>query len=104
MGLLSFSDKVTWHAKPTSELDAFEGTLDETRSSGMTAIFLAVVEASRMLKPMAQQHPGAALRVLVLSDGQNNCTEVGADGALRSLAELGVVCGCIKATEAASCI
>ena len=38
------------------------------------------------------RHPRADLRVIVLSDGQNNAHHVTADDALASLADLGCVC------------
>ena len=42
------------------------------RTGGSTAIFDAIIEGCDMLKKYAISHPEADLRVICLSDGQNN--------------------------------
>ena len=60
----------------------------------MTAIFDAIVAACKLLAPVSAAHPTADLRVLVLSDGQNN-TGAPPTAALAALAGVGAVCDCM---------
>jgi len=48
--------------------------IDGMKTGGATAIFDAIMEAFKMLKPYAISHPEADLRVICLSDGQNNAS------------------------------
>jgi len=96
LGLLSFSSDVTIHTNPTSNFDVFEDVIDDMVASGSTAIYGAIaVACTQMLAPLAIKHPAASLRVLVLSDGQNNSHKVTADAALKALAAEGAVCDCM---------
>jgi ubiquitin-conjugating enzyme E2 D/E len=96
LGLVSFSNDVTIHANPTDNFDVFEDVIDDMRTSGSTAIYEAIaVACSQVLRPAATKHPAANLRVVVLSDGQNNCHTITADGALKALASVGAVCDCM---------
>ena len=51
----------------------FEDVIDDMRTGGMTAIYEAIASACSMLATAAAEHPDADLRVICLSDGQNNC-------------------------------
>ncbi len=96
LGLLSFSDTVTIHTNPTENFDVFEDVIDDMVPSGLTAIYEAIaVACNKLLRPFASLHPSAHLRVLVLSDGENNCHKVTADDALKALANVGAVCDCM---------
>ncbi len=93
LGLISFSDDVVVHSLPTANLDAFEDTIDDLETQGRTAIYKAVQVACRtLLGPLSKEHPAADLRVIVLTDGQNNDRSVSADEALLALSETGAVC------------
>lgn len=96
LGLLSFNNTVIIHTNPTKNFDVFEDVIDDMAASGSTAIYEAVVVAcNKVLGPFASKYHSANLRVLVLSDGQNNSHNVNADDALRALANVGAVCDCM---------
>lgn len=95
LGLLSFSEKIKVHTPPTGDFDVFEADIDAMKTDGTTAIFEAVVAACSLLEPFAKRYPSADLRVVVLTDGQNNCNTVRADDALKALAACGAVCDCM---------
>jgi ubiquitin-protein ligase len=96
LGLLSFSDKIVIHTNPTANFDVFEDVIDDMTSKGRTAIYEAVsVACNQILRPISQLHPKADLRVLVLSDGMNNCNSVNPNQALKALGDVGAVCDCM---------
>lgn len=88
LGLISYDSHARVHTKPTDQMAVFEAVVDEMRSGGSTAIFEAITTACSMLAPFRQQHPKADFRVLCLSDGMNNCRQVGPDQALAALNQL----------------
>ena len=65
------------------------------KCGGSTAIYKAVHVGCEMLQEWRAAHPEADLRVLCLSDGQNNCHEVTAKDALQALYDVGAVCDCL---------
>lgn len=72
IGLVQFDSKVETLLGLTSSLDLFEAIVDDVEKRGSTAIYSAISEACRMLRPVFDDQPQADLRVLVLTDGQNN--------------------------------
>ena len=56
----------------TPRLERFESIVDDVEKRGQTAIFSAIVSAAAALEPVAASSPEVDLRILVLSDGQNN--------------------------------
>lgn len=92
IGLLQFDDKVERMLEPTARLDQFEAIVDDLKHRGQTAIYSAVAEAASMLLPrkeaaarwleqarrgqpeVSQEElpPAPRLRILALTDGQNN--------------------------------
>jgi len=72
-----------------------QDVIDSMKCRGATAIYKAIVQSCDMLKPFASQHPDADLRVLILSDGQNNDQSVQAKAALQALFDIGAVCDAI---------
>lgn len=95
LGLLSYDHRVTVHTEPTTNYAAFEEVVDDMETSGSTAIYHAIQVACDMLARAAVQHPAADLRVICLSDGQNNCHEVSAETALAALQGIDAVCDCL---------
>ena len=92
LGLVSFCNTVTVHTAPTDNFDVFEDVVDDMRAGGQTAIYEAIEKACALLAPARAAHPAADLRVVCLSDGQNNCRRVGAEQALAALDALGATC------------
>jgi len=89
IGLLQFDDEVeVLLGPPTDNLDLFEAILDEMAKRGATAIFSAIYEACQQLK--AIEDPTVDLRVLVLTDGENN-QGVSPEDALEAAHEIGAV-------------
>ena len=60
-----------------------------------TAIYKGIVAACDLLAVEARKHPNADLRVVVLTDGQNNVNTHTVDDAVRRLADVGAVCDAI---------
>lgn len=96
LGLVQFDHQVETLLSPTSSLSAFEGVLDHLKQRGTTAIYDAVVQAARMLQPIFEQDEAhdADLRILVLSDGNNN-NGCHAQVALDAATAIGAVVDCI---------
>jgi len=72
LGLFQFDSVVEEMLALTDVLDSFEAVVDDMRPRGQTAIYSAIVGACRMLEPVHASSPDTDLRVLVLTDGQNN--------------------------------
>lgn len=72
MGLIQFDDVVERLLDLTPELDRFEAVVDNMAKRGQTAIFSAIVEGAAMLEERFREDRRTDLRVLVLTDGQNN--------------------------------
>lgn len=72
LGLIKFDGNVETILYPTSSLDQFETIVDDLEKRGATAIYSAIMEGCKMLEPVFQKSPQTDLRILVLSDGQNN--------------------------------
>merc|ERR1719296_106438 len=72
MGLVQFDTEVERLLDLTTRLDRFEAIVDDMEKRGQTAIYSSIVEAARMLQPHFEQDGQADLRILVLTDGQNN--------------------------------
>lgn len=72
IGLLQFDNRVEQLLDVTSRLDRFEAIVDDMENRGQTAIYSAIVEAACMLEKHFKEDSQTDLRVLVLTDGQNN--------------------------------
>jgi hypothetical protein len=95
LGLISFDNRVYVHSQPTDEFAVFEEVIDDLETKGSTAIFEAIHAACEMLTPWKENYPKADLRVMCLSDGQNNCHRVKAEDALQACFNLGATCDCL---------
>uniref|UniRef100_A0A7S3NPC9 UBC core domain-containing protein n=1 Tax=Aureoumbra lagunensis TaxID=44058 RepID=A0A7S3NPC9_9STRA len=75
LGLVSYDDKVQKVLEITPHLKDFERCVDEIEERGQTAIFSAVNQGIDMLKEHQdeEQEMIECKRVLILTDGQNNC-------------------------------
>lgn len=72
LGLLQFDDKVECLLDTTPCLDRFEAVVDDMKKRGQTAIYSSIVEATKMLQKYFTPDSKVDLRVLVLTDDQNN--------------------------------
>mmetsp|Transcript_33621 Transcript_33621/g.76800 ORF Transcript_33621/g.76800 Transcript_33621/m.76800 type:complete len:561 (+) Transcript_33621:96-1778(+) len=72
LGLYQFDNEVEKMLDLTAELDKFESIVDDMQKRGATAIYSAIIEAARLLEPTFDRENLVDLRILVLTDGQNN--------------------------------
>ncbi|CAJ1422005.1 unnamed protein product [Effrenium voratum] len=72
LGLLQFDNQVEKLLDTTPALDRFESIVDDMKKRGQTAIYSSILEATEMLKPYFSPSSPVDLRILVLTDGQNN--------------------------------
>lgn len=72
VGLLQFDNEVERLLDLTPQLALFEEYVDKMEKKGRTAIFSSIAEACGMLAPVFADSPQVDLRILVLTDGQNN--------------------------------
>jgi hypothetical protein len=70
-------------------------TNKQTNNQTGTAIYTGIVAACDLLAVEARKHPNADLRVVVLTDGQNNVNTHTVDDAVRRLADVGAVCDAV---------
>ena len=90
LALLSFDNEVETRLGLTSRLADFEAIVDDIERRGQTAIFSSVVEAAAMLAPVFEASPQTDLRIIVLTDGQNN-TGAPPQAALAAAQRIGAV-------------
>jgi len=90
MGLIQFDNHTERLLDLTNRLDLFERIVDDMAVRGTTAIYSSIVEAAAMLEPRFREDPRIDLRVLVLTDGQNNAGEA-PEAALRAVNGIGAV-------------
>mmetsp|Transcript_25893 Transcript_25893/g.59776 ORF Transcript_25893/g.59776 Transcript_25893/m.59776 type:complete len:560 (+) Transcript_25893:67-1746(+) len=86
LGLLQFDQVVEPMLQLTAELDKFESIVDDVQKRGQTAIYSSIIEATKMLSRNSADN--IDLRVLVLTDGQNN-SGAGAKEALAAANAIG---------------
>merc|ERR1711972_1169012 len=72
----------------SSSLDRFEAIVDDMEKRGQTAIYSAIIEGATMLSRTFTPETKTDLRILVLTDGQNN-TGATPEQALRAANEIG---------------
>lgn len=72
LGLIQFDNRVEQMLDVTSRLDRFESIVDDMEKRGQTAIYSSIVEAASMLGRHFSPESETDLRILVLTDGQNN--------------------------------
>jgi ubiquitin-protein ligase len=84
--------QVDVHTTPTDNLDCFEDVLDNMTTGGSTGIYKAIAKACDLLAVEGKAYPDADLRVVVLTDGQNNQNDVTLNEAVTRLGEVGAIC------------
>merc|ERR1719401_354569 len=72
MGLVQFDSEIELLLDLTPRLDRFEAIVDDVEKRGTTAIYSSIVEAVSMLQGYFDETSKVDLRVMVLTDGQNN--------------------------------
>jgi len=72
LGLIQFDNQIEELLDLTPRLDQFERIVDDMQKRGQTAIYSAVAQAAEMLEQRFQADSTIDLRILVLTDGQNN--------------------------------
>merc|ERR1719436_472064 len=90
MGLVQFDNQIERLLDLTPRLDRFEAIVDDMEKRGQTAIYSSIVEAVSMLQGYFDETSKVDLRVMVLTDGQNN-NGVSAETAVRAAGEIGAV-------------
>ena len=72
LGLFQFDNQVELLLDATPSLDKFESIVDGMKKRGQTAIYSSIIAATQMLNRYFEADKRVDLRVLVLTDGQNN--------------------------------
>jgi ubiquitin-protein ligase len=72
LGLIQFDNHVEQLLDVTCQLDRFESIVDDMEKRGQTAIYSAILDAVSMLERHFTAESSVDLRILVLTDGQNN--------------------------------
>jgi ubiquitin-protein ligase/ubiquitin len=90
LGLIQFDNRVEELLDVTPRLDRFESIVDDMEKRGQTAIYSSIVEAVSMLEKHFEAESPTDLRILVLTDGQNN-TGAPPEEALEAANRIGAV-------------
>lgn len=90
LGLIQFDDKVERMLDVTARLDLFETIVDDIEKRGQTAIYSSIIEAVQMLQNRFHEDSQTDLRIVALTDGQNN-TGAGPEEALEAANRIGAV-------------
>jgi ubiquitin-conjugating enzyme E2 D/E len=90
LGLIQFDNRVEEMLDVTPRLDRFESIVDDMEKRGQTAIYSAIIEAVNMLSRHFTAESSTDLRILVLTDGQNN-TGTSPEEALEAASRIGAV-------------
>mmetsp|Transcript_52475 Transcript_52475/g.94055 ORF Transcript_52475/g.94055 Transcript_52475/m.94055 type:complete len:546 (-) Transcript_52475:88-1725(-) len=90
LGLFQFDNSIERMLDLTPKLDQFEAIVDDIMPGGQTAIYSSILAAARMLEQQFQVDSGVDLRILVLTDGQNN-TGIAPESALEAVNKIGAV-------------
>jgi len=90
LGLIQFDNNVEELLDATSRLDLFETIVDDLKKGGQTAIYSAIISAVSMLQKHYAAETPTDLRILVLTDGQNNTGHT-AEEALQAANSIGAV-------------
>merc|ERR1712232_1273669 len=90
LGLIQFDNRAEQLLDVTPRLDRFESIVDDMEKRGQTAIYSAIIEAVNMLGRHFTTESATDLRVLVLTDGQNNAGAEAAE-ALKAVNQIGAV-------------
>ena len=98
LALLQFDQAVDVLLPPTRRLDLFERHVDRMRQRGQTAIYSSIIEAVTRLRPTFAASPDTELRIIALTDGQNN-SGASAQAALEAAFSIGATVDAIIVGE-----
>merc|ERR1711939_995707 len=87
---MGFDNRVEQLLDVTSRLDRFESIVDDMEKRGQTAIYSSIIEAASMLGKHFAAESQTDLRILVLTDGQNNAG-ASPEQALEAVNQIGAV-------------
>jgi len=90
LGLFQFDNQVELLLDATPSLDKFESIVDDMKKRGQTAIYSSIIAATQMLNRYFEADKRVDLRVLVLTDGQNN-SGASPQAALEAVNSIGAV-------------
>jgi len=90
LGLFQFDNTIEEMLDLTPKLEQFEAIVDDISPRGQTAIYSSILAAANMLKSQFHVESKVDLRVLVLTDGQNN-TGIEPEIALEAVNGIGAV-------------
>lgn len=90
LGLIQFDNVAEQMLDLTPQLYRFESIVDDMHIRGQTAIYSSILEAARMLEKRFAEDAQTDLRIIVLTDGQNN-TGVSPEEALAAVNKIGAV-------------
>ena len=90
LGLFQFDNMVELLLDATPSLDKFEAIVDDMKKRGQTAIYSSIIAATEMLRRYFEADSKVDLRVLVLTDGQNNSGDT-PQAALEAVNSIGAV-------------
>ena len=72
IGLVTFSTRPSLLQPITHSVENFRHKLNDMRATGDTAVWDSILLAQDQLQEYAKQHPKARLRIIVISDGEDN--------------------------------
>ncbi|KAE8873449.1 hypothetical protein PTNB73_00081 [Pyrenophora teres f. teres] len=72
VGLVTFSTKALVAQKITNAVENFRHKLNNLKASGDTAIWDSIALAQDQIQQYAEQYPGSKLRIICISDGEDN--------------------------------
>mgnify|MGYP000149540891 FL=1 len=102
LSLLLFSSSTTKVCNFTENLSAFASYVHTTAASGSTKLWDCIVEAVEMLKELKKSYPSCILRILCLSDGEDNSSEYSPFETAKKLIDEGVIMDCVVVGELSS--
>jgi uncharacterized protein YegL len=91
LGLVTFSTKSSVFQKITNAIEQFRHKLNNMNASGDTAIWDSIALAQDQLQEYAKQYPNAKLRIICISDGEDNKSKTRAYSLPSSLFRNGIV-------------
>ncbi|KAF7673903.1 hypothetical protein GT037_007669 [Alternaria burnsii] len=91
LGLVTFSNKSSLSQKITNAFEQFRHKLNKVKASGDTAIWDSIALAQDQLLEYAKQYPKAKLRIICISDGEDNKSKIEAHSLPSSLYRSGIV-------------
>ena len=99
VGGISFGSDVEVFAEPTWDFDELKARLDDVEADGDTKLYDAILRGVDVVVAAARNHEGAAMRLIVLSDGRDSSSAASALECLQKLRAEGVVLDAIQVAD-----